>query len=1253
MNKLYLCAIGLFLGLALLSIGCERQTHLVEKAVGTFPRDDRGYQRVSDHLFSLPLSSSGSVAADDGDKTVGKTVDKRFLKLDNCGVDFENYMDRKITNMLLETGSGLALGDYDDDGLIDIYLTGSDVDNKLFRNLGQMKFEDVTDVAQVEGRIGGRKLWASGASFADVDNDGDLDLYVCNMAAPDLLYVNQGDGTFKEEGFGRGLAYNGASKQANFCDYDHDGDLDFYLVTYQDIVEIPHEIFQEKDGKTEVIPGMEEYGAVIDGRQEYWAGEQDLLYRNDGAGNFEEVAGDSGIAGFDPGLASVWFDSDNDGWQDLYVTSDFKQPDHLYRNNQDGTFTDILPATVRRTPWYSMGLDAGDLNNDGLLDVLVADMADRTHFGQKVNMGDMAASGWFLNYGVPRQFMINCLFLNGGNNQFFEVARQTGLAKSDWTWSVRFADLDLDGNQDVFFTNGHARDNMNSDYVYKLKKFKEEKGLEKLTFAERNEFGINVPTREETNLAFANRGDLNFESVGEDWGLDFRGVSHAAGFADLDLDGDLDCVINNYYSPSLVYENKTQSGGRLLVELRSSTSNFYGVGSKVEIWQGQDYQRRDLIPGRGYLTSDPMMLHFGVKENQKIDRLKVTWPGGRLQEFTELDPGLLYRIVESSEAPVETTPVRLETVFSDQQQNVEIEFEHQESSFDDFKREPLLPFQLSRLGGSVCCGDINQDGMVDVFCGGAAGQSGALFINRNGQFEKIAGPWEVHNGREDMGCLFFDADGDGRTDLYITSGSNEFDVGSKMYRDRLYRNLGNDQFEDVSESALPELAESTISVAAADFDRDGDVDLFVGARSVPGKYPLAPKSYLLVNDEGEFSEAPGAVVDLSRVGLVNSAIWSDFNRDGWVDLMVATEWGPISVFQNNEGMLVDATQRLGLHEHLGWWHGIAAADLDADGDMDYIVTNQGRNTKYHATAEHPHRIYYEDFDGNGSLDIVESEFEGSVEYPVRGRSCSSRCMPFIGEKFKTFRDYSLATLDDIYDTKTIERQHVEVNFLDSVALYNDAGAGFEIKPLPALAQNSPSYGVVARDFDGDGRCDIMLANNFFSAQPETGYMDGGLGLLLKGDADGGFLPQWPNRSGIVVPRDANGLAAADFDGDGDEDVMFALNDGPLQAFTNQSNFDSVKLAVWGPPGNVEAIGSTVTFHFKTGGRIQSFEIASGAGYLSQSSSQICLPVSLIEDVEKIYIRWPDGWESETRPDVRQARASGILSLRHRESEVEN
>ena len=1173
---------------------------------------------------------------------------KRFRPLQNCGIDFNNFMHRSQINLLVETGAGVALGDFDGDGRPDIYLTGSDIANKLYRNLGNLKFEDVTDKAGVDGRINDTLVWSSGASFADIDNDGDLDLYVCNMSASNLLYVNQGDGTFEEQTRIRGAEYTGASKQANFCDYDRDGDLDFYLVTYQDKLLISEKSLRTVNGQRSIIPGREEYVAIIDGHEVYKAGEPDLLFRNDGSGNFKEVASESGIAGFDAGLASIWFDHDDDGWQDLYVTSDFKQPDHLYKNLGDGKFKDILPQTVSRTPWFSMGLDAGDMNNDGLLDLIVSDMADQTHYGQKVNMGNMSADGWFLEYGNPRQFMKNCFFVNSGTPRFMEVASQAGIAKSNWTWSVRTVDLNNDGLLDVYFTNGHSRDNMNSDIETKIAKMRADPNT---TVQQKLDFFMSIPVRKDTNLAYANTGNLKFEDTGAAWGLDHHGVSHSAAFADLDSDGDLDCVVNNYYQPTLIYENQSLQGNRLIVELRSDQDNLFGIGSKVEVWHEQHYQRRDLMPGRGYLSSDPMSIHLGLDEDILVDKLKVTWPDGISQSFENLPAGRLYRIFKSrqAEVPADTRVEQKDKprLFSDRTKQWDFSFAHKESNYSDFEAEPLLPFRLSRLGSGISLSDVNADGYVDVYCGGARGQAGQLLLNDAGsRFINAQGPFEDHANSEDMGSLFFDADGDGDDDLYVVSGSNEAAINDESYRDRLYVNDGQGNFKQ-SPHALPEIGDSGSCVAAADFDRDGDLDLFVGSRSVPGKYPLAPQSRLLINENGVFALAE---LDddnpLTNVGLVNSAIWSDFDSDGWIDLIVAVEWGPVTFFKNNQGKLQPVTEELGVDQSTGWWHGIAPVDIDLDGDLDYVVTNQGTNTKYHASAEHPHRLYYDDFDSSGTIDLVEAEFEGDIEYPIRGRSCSSRCMPFIAKKFETFHDYSVATLSDIYGTDQSNKPFRELTYLQSSVFVNDGGKRFSIVPLPSMAQISPCDGVAADDFDGDGRPDILLATNFFGSQPETGYMDGALCWLLKGH-ENGVKAVWPNKSGVIIPGDANALATADFDNDGDQDAIFGINDGHYNLLINQADHDQsfISVSLLGPSGNPQAIGSRLLLKFKDG-TSRMIEISAGGSYLSQSANN---PVSfsnyVIGKLSSLKVFWADGrWDEIPLPKLDQKH----LKIKHQQ-----
>ena len=1190
--------------------------------------DTSGFEKLTPTLASFKLTLPTQRA--------GNT---QFSRVEQCGIDFSNFMSRTTPEVYAETGSGVAIGDYDSDGLNDIYLTGSDVDNRLFRNLGGFKFQDVTDSAGVDGRILGQNLWASGASFADIDNDGDLDLYVCNMKAPNILYINQNDGTFLEQTKLRGADYEGASKQANFCDFDRDGDLDFYLATYQDVVPRGVQFYEEVNGVRRVKKGYEEFGAVINGYQSR-AGEQDILFQNNGNGIFKRVEKEAGISdGYEANLASVWFDYDNDGWQDLYVTSDFKQPDHLYRNNRDGTFTDVLKDTVRHTPWFSMGLDAADLNNDGHLDLLVGDMADPDHYGQKVNMGDMASSGWFLVWGAPRQFMQNCMLVNSGSGRLMEQAAITGLAKTDWTWAIRMVDLDNDGKLDVYVTNGHARDNMNGDLAVKLSKIRNEKVNEQQLV----DFALRMPVRKDTNMVFRNLGGLKFEAKGPQWGLDHEGVSHGAAFADLDGDGDLDAIVNNYYEPVSVYRNDSDQGARVLVQLRSKDGNRFGIGSKVEVWQNGNYQRRDLMPSRGYLGSDPMELHFGFSDDDNIEKLKVTWPDGTSQEYSDLAVNHVYRVIESADRTPESKLEPPKPMFANATKSFGVNFRHTENEFDDFKREPLLPYQLSRLGGGVVTADVNGDGYADAFCTGAAGQSGQLLINESGaSFQPVDGPWASHAASEDMGALFFDADQDGDADLYVTSGGNEFDAGSAEYLDRLYLNDGKGSFTFASD-ALPKLTDSSGSVSAADFDRDGDLDLFVGSRSIPGKYPLVPTSRLLINEGGTFIEASTEITGgCTNKGLVTSAIWSDYDHDGWTDLILALEWGPVAFFRNREGKLEDATGDTGVEQNTGWWHGIAAGDLDADGDIDYVVTNQGNNTKYHTSPEHPHRLYYKDFDNSGTLDLVEAEFEGDTEYPVRGRSCSSRCMPFIADKFETFHDFSKASLDDIYETQEQPTPYHEVTMLETVVLWNDGEGFFEAKPLGYLAQSSPAYGVEIADFDGDSHLDIMLTNNFFGSQPETGYMDGGLSLLITGNGDGTFEEVWPNRSGISLSGDSNGLAVADFDRDGDFDAMVAVNNEPLEILRNETTSKpGLRIELIGPVGNRSAIGATVKLKTSTG--VQIFEVHAGGSYLSQSARPVTVSGEKLEDLESIIVHWPDGTTSTQKPHSADDR---VMTVKH-------
>jgi hypothetical protein len=1155
-----------------------------------FDSTPTGFERVdgSVSLMMLPLE----------DTSIGGS-ETLFEIASDSGIDFTNDYELKEKNMFMESGSGVAIGDFDNDGLNDVFLVGADVSNQLYKNLGNMKFQDITTSAGVagDGHVG------SGATFADADNDGHIDLFVCNMGGPNLLYMNQGDGTFVEQAHRRGLKYIGASKIGAFCDFDKDGDLDIYLLTHQD---------ESLEGKSPTAGG--EYFQDLLGKTVI-AGEKDIFYRNNGDGTFEDYTETSGIEGYDPGLSAQWMDYNNDGWQDIYVTTDFHLPDRLYENQGNGKFIEVIARVIKRTPWYSMGMDSGDLNGDGLVDFLIADMAGSSHFKQKVDMGEMLDANWFLTSGEPRQAMKNCLFVNSGTGPFFEAAGVAGLSSTDWTWAIRFMDLDSDGKLDVYMTTGHARDSMNSDILNQVKSKK----------GQYDSFD-KIPVRNDRNRAFQNTGGFQFGDVSTKWGLDHVGVSHGAAFSDLDNDGDMDLVVNNYYERALVYRNQCRGSANVIFEFRCEENNFNGIGTKVELFQGEQTQVRTLTPSRGYLSSDAPQIHFGVNDSQ-IDRVVVSWPDGSSQEFSDLKPNFRYRVIESSDRDKPTrrmakqdSAVQFVNVASKQG----INFEHREKEFDDYAREPLLPFKLSELGGGIAWGDVNGDGSPDLFCGGAAGQAGAMFVNSGkGKLKPLDGPWKQHAKSEDMGVLFFDYDGDGDQDLYVASGSNECEAGDASLADRLYVNNGGLEFEVAPAGVLPKIFNSSSSVSAADFDRDGDLDLFVGSRSIPGQYPLTPQSSLLENRDGKFIEiADDAAPGLKSVGLVNSAIWSDFDSDGWPDLVLALDWGPPTFFQNAEGKLVDRTKELGVGEVSGWWRGIERADLDDDGDIDYVFTNQGTNTKYHADAEHPHRLYYSDFDENGTLDLVEAEFEGSTEFPVRGRSCSSSTMPFIADKFETFEGFALASLTDIYDESIHEKNVREVNELRTSVLWND-GDSFRVESLDTMVQLSPAFSVVAADFDLDGTQDLFFANNFFASQPETGYMDGSMSLLVKGLGGGDFSVVWPNRSGVKVHEASYAAAIADVDGDGDLDIAVGVNNGRPQLLENQNEAkDSVRIQI--------PTSSLTQVLLKGDGFVRRVEVGGSHGYLSQSwCPEIVLPKTIADKI--IELQFGVGEEAKTIP----------------------
>ena len=1165
---------------------------------------------------------------------------------DTTGVRFVNQLnDAKIwegdfrTTLNGSIGSGVCIGDIDLDGRPDIYLVSRERRNRLYRQVDDFQFESITEQAGVAGSKG----LTAGASMADVDNDGDLDIFVCNIDAPNLLYLNQGGGRFEECAEERNVSFKGASVMASFCDYDRDGDLDMYLVTNRLFVsademnEAKRKFLsgkvELKDGVPVVPPEFEEYFYFLvranpSGKPTATAvpaGQRDHLFQNDGEGNFTRVTEPAGLAGCYRGHCVTWWDYDHDGWPDLHVSNDFYDPDQLYHNNGDGTFTEVTREAMPHTPWFSMGTDFADVNNDGRFDLMATDMSATNHFKSKVNMGNMDSAGWFLTSAEPRQYMRNALFINSGTGRFFECAFMAGVQSSDWTWCTRFCDMDNDGWSDLFFSNGMIRNVMDSDLITL--------GAASGANQDQNVLGDLLHKSDpllEKNLAFRNKGGLTFENMTDAWGVGLEGISTCAAFADLDRDGDADMIVNNYNEPITIYRNQGSGGRGLLLRLVGVDSNRYGLGAVVTAVSENLRQTKCMATSRGYMSSDEPLLHFGLGEDRELSELHIEWPSGRTQVLKDLPADYLYVVAEPSEAGAETmSNDPRPTMFEEVSEQVGIDFQHSEKAFDDFALQPLLPNKLSQLGPGMAWGDVDRDGDDDLFVGGAAGQPGALYMNEDegSRFVRREGPWDADLECEDMGILWLDADSDGDLDLFVVSGGVEAGKDSKLLQDRLYRNDGTGDFRKAT-GALPKLRISGGTAAAADFDRDGDLDIFVGGRVVPGEYPTAPTSVLLRNNQGTFSDATETLApELRQLGMITSAVWSDADADGYVDLLTTVEWGPVCLFHNDSGAgLSNRTADAGLAPYTGWWNGIAAGDLNHDGDIDYVVSNTGSNTKYHASAEKPAHLYYGVFDETQGPRIVEACYEGDHHYPVRGRSCSSAAMPVIAERFPTFRTFASAEISGIYLPAALSSaQRFEAAELRSMALISRGDGTFEPKYLPAMAQISPGFGVIVCDVDADGAQDVYLAQNFHSPQPETGHMDGGLSVLLKNTGSAELEAVEPTESGLIVPGDAMAVGLTDLNHDGRPDFLVANNNGKPLVFRHRGDDNNRGFAVRleGLPGNPDAIGARIAV--KQGDEsMQATEIYAGSGYLSQSSALAFFARSNSSTETSVEVTWPNG-----------------------------
>jgi len=1053
-----------------------------------------------------------------------------LLPPEQTGVDFVNTIQEQPVsyNHLhwdhVYSGAGVAAGDINNDGLPDLFFAGNMVGDALYLNKGDMQFENITENAGIlqDGQ------WSAGVTMGDINGDGFLDIYVCRMSPTidsdqqrNRLYVNNGDNTFTERAGDLKLAHGGYSIQSTFFDYDKDGDLDIYLVNQP-----PNSRLISRFGLD--VPSMAE---VI----------SDRLFRNDGD-SFTDVTKEAGLFNNAYGLNAVASDLNEDGWTDIYVSNDYGEPDMMYINNQDGTFTDNIHNSAKHISFYAMGSDVADFNNDALPDIAVVDMASSDHFRSKTNMGSMQPEVFWASVenGKHYQYMFNTLQLNNGNGSFSDIGQLAGISKTDWSWSILLADFDNDGWQDISVTNGIKRDIRNNDFLNKVRAMAKagQTEFETMKLVEL------VPSNPLPNYFYHNTGDFHFEDKAADWGMDQPNFSHGAAYADLDLDGDLDMVINSNDMTGPVYENRWGNARNYLrVKLAGDDKNRQALNSKVKITYGGQVQIREATFTRGYLSASEPILHFGLGEADKIDELTVSWFDGTETVMKGVAPNQLltirYKDADRQPAGASSKPQALMT------EAKAPAFRHQENDFDDYSREILLPHKQSTNGPALATADVNGDGKEDFYVGGAAGQEGALFLQQaDGSFATAASqPWRSDSQREDVGALFFDADGDEDADLYVASGGSEWTPGSESYADRLYLNDGQGNFT-LANNALPKNFESGQAVAAGDMDGDGDLDLFVGGRIVPGKYPAPANSYLLRNDGGTFTDVTAeAAPGINPLGLVTDAIFSDYDGDGDADLLAVGEWMPLTILKNNDGKFENQTGQAGLAQTGGWWWSIAEGDFDGDGDMDYMAGNLGKNAKFKASKDKPFLVYQSDFDENGTNDVVLAGYYKGKQVPVRGRECSSEQMPFIAEKYPTFEGFANASLEDIYSDDKLEQANKrEVHSFYSAVFINEGNGQLSKQKLPVQAQFAPVQDIQVTDINQDGKLDAILIGNLHGAEVETVRYDAGTGLCLLGDGKGTFRALTVEESGLFAPHDARRLALLN------GKVLVANNNEALQLF---------------------------------------------------------------------------------------------------------